>query len=233
MPDNRHVGFSFLNRLCSGRLLRCAFCTPNLSTGRALLAKGNRGIRSNARPKRNQSPARRAPQTRQKSLGPPRRNPPIRAQRLRIDPPRMARHLLPPLGHLHPGRRRGRSRRQKRRRQSRSLLHGPHPHPQRPSHQRTSPHHRRSLRPLRQQRSRHHRPPKCPTPLGPRRRSSRTPRPNLFQFQPPSPFRVLFFTYLLLAPTLPSPPATHDSPLPTSVSPCASPAASPPTLTSP
>src|SRR6266850_6446379 len=132
-------------------------------------------VTTNARTKRNQSPTRRTPETRQKSMGPPRRNPPIRPRRLRLHSPRMAGHLLPPLGHLHARRRHRRNRRQKRRRQSRPLLHGPHPHPQRPPHQRTSPHHRRPLGTLRQRRSRHHRPPKRPTPLGSRRKSSRTP----------------------------------------------------------
>src|SRR5215472_18706011 len=88
----------------------------------------------------------------------------------------MARHLLPSLGHLHAGRRRRRHRRQKRRREGRALFHGSHPHPQRPSHQHTSPHHRRSLRSIRQRRRRYHCPPEYPAPLGGHRKSSRGPR---------------------------------------------------------
>src|SRR6266852_6012328 len=55
------------------------------------------------RTKGNQSTTRRAPEAGQERLGPFRRNPRVRSQRTRFHSARMARHVLPLLGGLHPG----------------------------------------------------------------------------------------------------------------------------------
>ena len=69
---------------------------------------------------------------------------PLRARGLRVDPAGVARHVLPLVGHLHPGRRRGRGRRQGRRGEGGALLHAAHPHPQRHPVGRAAPRARRS-----------------------------------------------------------------------------------------
>ncbi len=115
---------------------------------------------------RDEGPAHRAAQARAEPVGGVRGDPALRARGLGSDPARVARHLLPLVGPLHPGRRRRRDRRQGRRGQGDAPLHGPHQDPERSAAGPPASHDRRARRALRARHRRHYSPPERPAPLG-------------------------------------------------------------------
>ena len=89
---------------------------------------------------------------------------------------RMAGHILPLVGRVHAGRRRRRDRRQERRRQGAAVLHGAHPHSQRPAPFSPASNHRQRHREIRPRNRRPDGPPEHSAALGDDPRPARVAR---------------------------------------------------------